>query len=126
MTLFDFKDNPFRRIREEMDQPQGQYSKLEYVTKGACKLLGDCRPANICKELKKLQQKDMATLEATNATLLSQMADLKVALAKKDEEIHQLQVHSKEGLDRIQEFIGHLGDVLNKARFFENDIKTEG
>ena len=54
MTLFDFKDNPFQRIREEMDQLQGQYSKLEYVTKRACKLLGNYRPGNICKELKKL------------------------------------------------------------------------
>ena len=66
---------------------QGQYSKLEFVTKGACKLLGDCRPANIWKGLKTLLQKDMATLEATNATLLSQVADLKVALTKKDKEI---------------------------------------
>ena len=73
-----------------MDQLQGWYSKLEYVTKGACKLLGNCRLANIYKELKKLQQKDTATLEATNATLLSQVANLKVVLAKKDEEIRQL------------------------------------
>ena len=60
---------------------------MEYVTKGACKLLGDCRPRNICKELKKLQQKDTATLEATNVTLLSQVVDLKMELAMKNEEI---------------------------------------
>ena len=90
MTSFDFEDNPFRRIREEMDQLQEQYSKLEYVTKGACKLLGNCRLGNICKELKKFQQKDMATLEATNVILLSQVADLKVELAMKNEEIRQL------------------------------------
>ena len=71
MTSFDFEDNPFRQIHDEMDQLQGQYSKLEYVTKGACKLLGNCRPANLCKELEKLQQKDMVMLEATNVTLLS-------------------------------------------------------
>ena len=75
-----------------MDQLQGHYSKLEYVTKRACKLLGNCRPRNICKELEKLQQKDMTTLEANNATLATKVADLKVALAKKDKEIHQLQV----------------------------------
>ena len=90
MTSFDFEDNPFWRIQEEMDQLQEQYSKLEYVTKRACKLLGDYRPGNICKELKKLQQKDTATLEATNVTLLSQVADLKVELAMKNEEICQL------------------------------------
>ena len=54
------------------------------------------------------------------------VADLKVAMVKKDEEICQLQVQSKEGLDWIQELIGHPCDVLNKAQFFDNDIKTEG
>ena len=54
MTSFDFEVNPFQWIWEEMDQLQGQYSKLEYVTKVASKLLGDCRPGDICKELKKL------------------------------------------------------------------------
>ena len=126
MTSFNFEDNSFRQIREEIDQLQRQYPKLEYVTKEACKLLGDHRPWNICKELENLQQKDAATLEATNATLALKVADLEVALVKKDEEICQLQTQSKEGLDRIRELIGNLGDVLNKARLFNNDIKTEG
>ena len=103
-----------------MDQLQEQYSKLEYVTKGASKLLVDYRPGNICK------QKDMAMLEATNVTLLSQVANFKVELAIKNKEIHQLQVQSKEGLDRIWEFIGNLGDVVNKAYLFDNEVKTEG
>ena len=125
MMSFDFEDNPFQWVWEEMDQLQGQYSKLEFVTKGACKLLGDCRPTNICKELKKFQQKDTAALEATNVKLLSHVADLKVELAMKNEEIRQLQEQKKEGLDRIREFIGNAGDVLNKVRVFDNDIKTE-
>ena len=87
MTLFNFEDNPFRQIREEIDQLQGQYSKLEYVTKGVSKILGDCRLGKIYKELKKLQQKDMETLEATNAMLTLRVADLRVELAKKDKEI---------------------------------------
>ena len=88
MSSFNFEDNPFRQIREEMDQLHGQYSKLESVTNGASKLLGDCRPSNIIKELKKLKQQDTATMEASNATLLSQVVELKVELALKDEEIH--------------------------------------
>ena len=63
---------------------------MEFVTKGASKLLGDYRPGNIVKELKKLKQKGRATLEATNATLSFQVGDLKVELALKDEEICQL------------------------------------
>ena len=69
MTSFNFEDNPFWRIREEIDQLQGQYSKLEYVTKGAPKLVGDCNLASLCKKLEKIQQKDTTTLEANNATL---------------------------------------------------------
>ena len=90
ITSFDFEDDPFWWIREEIDQLHRQYSKLEFVMKGASKLLGNCRLGNIVKDLKKLQQKDTAMLEATNAVLSSQVADLKMALAKKDEEIYQL------------------------------------
>ena len=71
-----------------MDQLQGQYSKLEYVTKGACKLLGNSKLRNICKEPKKLQQKNTTTLEATNMTLASKVPDLDMELAKKNKEIH--------------------------------------
>ena len=46
-----------------------------------------------------VQQKDMTTLEANNAKLAGQVADLKVEIAKKDEEIRQLHTQSKEGLD---------------------------
>ena len=31
-----------------------------------------------------------------------------------------------EVLDRIREVVGNLGNVLNKAHLFNNDIKTEG
>ena len=54
MTSFNFKENPFRRVQEEIDQLQSQYSKMEYMTKGACKLLGDCKPTDLCKELEKV------------------------------------------------------------------------
>ena len=90
ITSFDFEDHPFRWIREEIDQLQGQYSKLEYVTRGASKLFGDYKPENICKELKKLNQQIMKHLEEHNTILHLQMADLKVELAMKDEEICQL------------------------------------
>ena len=49
MTSFNFEDNPFWRVWEEMDQLQGQYSKLEFITREIYKLLGDCKPTNIYK-----------------------------------------------------------------------------
>ena len=59
-------------------------------------------------------------------SLAGQMADLEVEIAKKNEEIKQLHAQSKEGLDQIRDFIGNLGDVVNKAWFFDNKVKTEG
>ena len=53
------------------------------------------------------------------------MADFKVEIAKKNEEIRPLCAQSKEGLDRIRDFIGNLGDVVNKAQLFDNYMKTE-
>ena len=64
MSSFDFKDDRFWRIREEIDQLQGQYSKLESITRRASNFLGDCRLGNIIKELKTLKQQDTVALEA--------------------------------------------------------------
>ena len=126
MFSFNFQDNPFQRIQEEIDQLQSQYSKLEYVTKGACKLLGDCKPMDLCKKLEKVvKRKDTTTSEANYAKLAGQVANLDIEIAKKNKEIRQLHAQSKEGLDRIRDFIGNLGDVVNKARFFDNKVKTE-
>ena len=63
---------------------------MEFVTKRASKLLGDCRPGNIIKELMKLKQHDTSTLEAANAALSSRVAKLRIEMVKKDEEICQL------------------------------------
>ena len=89
--------------------------------------MGDCKPTELCKELEKVvQQKDTTTLEANNAKLADQVADLEVEIAKKDEEIRQLHVQSKEGLDRMWDFIGNPCNVVNKTRLFNNEVKTKG
>ena len=54
------------------------------------------------------------------------VADLKEEIAEKNEEIRWLNTQSKEGLDWIQKFIGNLGDMVNEARLFDNEVKTEG
>ena len=92
---------------------------MEFVTKRASKLLGNCKPSNITKELKKLKHKDTALLEANNTTLR-----LQVELGMKDEEIRQLKVQA-EGLDWIREVVGTLGDVLNKVHLFDNEAKGQ-
>ena len=89
--------------------------------------MGDYRLADLCKELEKaVQQKDVAILEANNTKLAGQVVDLEVEIAKKDEEIRQLPTQSKEGLDQIRNFIGNPSNIVNKARLFNNKVKTEG
>ena len=41
MSSLDLEEDPSSRVREELDRVQSQYSKLELVTKGASKFLGD-------------------------------------------------------------------------------------
>ena len=75
---------------------------------------------------KVVQQKDVTTLEANNMKLVGLVVDLKREITKKEKEIMLLSTQSKEGLDWIQKFIGNLGDLVNKARLFDNKVKTEG
>ena len=69
------------------------------------------------KELKKLQEKDTKSLE-------KEVADLKVELALRKDEINKLKVKTR-CLEWIKEVVGTPGDVLNKARLFDKDIKTK-
>ena len=69
------------------------------------------------KELKKLQEKDTKSLE-------KEVADLKVELALRKDKINELKVRAR-CLERIKEVVGIPGDVFNKARLFDEDIKTK-
>ena len=57
--------------------------------------------------------------------MAKEVADLKVELALQKDKIRELKIKT-ESLERIREVAGTLGDVLNKARLFDNDIKMEG
>ena len=73
MSCLDIDDDPFRRVHNKLDRVQSCYSKMEIVIKGASKLLRDCKAGNICKELKKLREKDTTSLEVSNAALTAQV-----------------------------------------------------
>ena len=125
MSALDLDDEPFRRVQEELDRVSNRYSKMEVVIKGAYKLLGDCKAKNIVKELKKLKEKDTTSLEAANKKLQTEMDQLKVALALKDDEVKDLKAQKTEVLKEIQEIIGHPGDILNKAKLFDDYINKK-
>ena len=126
MSCLDLNDDSFQRVQDELDKVQSRYSKMEIVIKGASKLLGDCKAGNICKELKKLREKDTMALEASNAALTTQVQDLKVALALKKDEVRVLKEQQAERLEGIREAIGHSGDVVNKAHLFDSEVKKDG
>ena len=101
MSSLNLNEDPFWQVQDKLDQAQSQYSKMELVIKGASKLLGDYKAGNICKELKKLKEKDIASLEATNTTLSSQIQELKMILALKKDEIWMLKEQQAECLGQI-------------------------
>ena len=98
---------------------------MEVVIKGASKLLDDYKAGNIVEELKKLKEKDTASLEATNKTLQLEVEQLKMALALKEDEVKDLKVQKTEVLKEIQEIVGHPGDTLNIAKLFDTYINKE-
>ena len=98
---------------------------MEIVIKRTSKYLGDCKARNICRELKKLKEKDIASLEAANATLSAQVQELKMTLALKKDEVWVLKKQQAKSLGWIWEAIGYSGDIINKAYLFDNEVKTE-
>lgn len=100
---------------------------LKHITKGACRLLNDFCPQHIIYELEKLaQQSNVAMLAVENAKLKAKVADLGMEVTGKSVKIWRLNSKSKEGLDRIQNYIDNPVAVINKARLFGNFIKSDG
>ena len=62
-------------------------------------------------------------MQAHNTKLRLQVNDLQMALKAKDKEIRQLRARIG-NLEKIQEVVEIPGDVLNKARLFDNDVKS--
>ena len=77
------------------------------------------------KELKKLKEKDIASLEAANKKLQLEVDQLKVALALKKDEVKDLKAQKTEALKEIWEIVGHPGDTLNMATLFDDYINKE-
>ena len=53
LSAWDFPENPFKRIYDDMADLQTQYHRLEHITRGANQTLDDCGPENILRELAK-------------------------------------------------------------------------
>ena len=73
-----------------------------------------------------MNKKEVEELREENTRLTGQVADLTQEVKVKADEIEGMKFRTRESLERIQSFIGNSGDVINKARLFDNDIRTGG
>ena len=78
MSSLDLDDDSFKRVKNELDQVQSRYQKMELVLKGATKLLGDCKTRNICKKIRKLKEEDNSELKTHNIYLKLRIDDLQM------------------------------------------------
>ena len=95
-----------------------QYHNLDTITTRASKLLGDCKIGNIEKEIKKLKAVDTKPLE-------NKISDLRVELAVQKDKVEGLRKQLK-SFEILKKAIGEPGDVVNKARLFDEDVKLDG
>ena len=117
-TLVSSEDDPFWRVFDDLEQLCFQYLNLDTITTRASKLLGDCKVGNIEKELTKLKAVDTKALE-------DKISNLTVTLALRNDEIEDLRKQVKY-FELLKQAIGAPGDVVNKARLFDEDVKSEG
>ena len=92
MGSFDFEEDPFRRLKEELELLKGQYLRMDAVTREASKLLGDCKASNFIKELKKLKKEDNSRLKTHITHLKVRVTVLQGTVKAQDEEIRKLRV----------------------------------
>ena len=95
-----------------------QFHNLNTVTSRASKLLGDCKVSYIERKIKKLQAVDTKSLE-------SKITDLQIELAVRNDELEDLRKQLR-SFDILKKAIREPGDVVNKARLFDKDVKLDG
>jgi len=73
------------------------------------------------------EREDIQKLEDQIDNLIGQVKDLQEKLGKKfEKESRRLSMESTDTLKRIRNFIGHSGDLVNKARLFDARVLKEG
>jgi hypothetical protein len=74
LPSWDFPDNPFKRVHDELDELQTQYHRLEHITKGASVALGGCGPGNILREIaKRADRKELDQVKRADRKELDQV-----------------------------------------------------
>jgi hypothetical protein len=125
LSSWDFLENPFKIVHDELDELQTQYHRLEHITKGASVTLGGCGPKNILRKIaKRTNRKEMDQVKTDNAHLHAQMASMAEKLGQKSEEIRKYHAEQTVVFARIWELIGHSGKIVNKARLYDQLVES--
>ena len=129
---WDFPENPFKRVHDELEELQTQYYRLDHITKGASVALGGCGPGNILREIakradrKELDQarRELDQVRMENAHLHAQMAAMSEELGQNSEEIRKYHAEQTLVFSRIRELIGHPSEIVNKARLYDQLVES--
>ena len=125
LSTFKFPEPPFKRVRDRLTELQNQYFRMEHITRGVNRALGNCGPGNILRELaKRTDRKHVETLETKKAQLATQMAAMTQELAQKSEEIRKYQAEQAVVLSRVRELVDHPGEIVNKAHLYDQLMES--
>ena len=129
---WEISDAPFKRVHDELAELQTQFHRLEHITRGANLALGGCGPGNILREIAKKAdrkeldqaQKELDQARMDNAHLHAQMAAMSEELVHKSEEIRKYHAEQTVIFGRIRELVGHPGEIVNKARMYDQLVES--
>ena len=125
LSTFEFPEAPFKRVRDELTELQNQYFRMEHITRGVNRALGNCGPGNILQEVaKRTNRKQVEALETEKAQLAAQVAAMTRELAQKSEEIRKFQAEQAVVLSRVRELVGHPGEIVNKAHLYDQLMES--
>ena len=92
MSNFELPETPFQQIRAELTYMQNQYWKLEHITRGVSKALGNCGSGNILREVARVTDRSkMKALKMEKAQLIAQVVAMMQELTQNSKEIWKYQ-----------------------------------
>ena len=127
-ALMESMEPSYQAIIDHMKRIWAQEIIQGEIILATCKKLGKCKPEDLVVVINNLPtRKKVDELEAKNNFLLVKANKLKNKLdehkAKNQTAIDKLNA-SLFLNQKLEEFVSHLGDVLNKARLFDNNLAT--
>ena len=116
----------------DLDNLQLQYHRLEHITRGVNQAPNDCGPGNILRELANradrkeldLAKKGLDRVNTENAHLNTHVSAMSQELNRKSDEIRKHHVEQAVVFQRIRELIGQPAEAINKARLYDELIKS--